>query len=55
MEENKKSSQELMDICKSLAEKHAELKQTVLDMLDEMDKIELEYIRIIKEIKKNER
>lgn len=53
MEENKKNKQELLEETKKLAEKHAELKSVVIKILDEMDKIELEYNKIIEEIKKN--
>ncbi len=53
MADDKKNKQELLEEAKKLAEKHAELKSAVINMLDEMDKIELEYNKIIEEIKKN--
>jgi uncharacterized coiled-coil DUF342 family protein len=53
MEDNKKTKQDLLEEAKKLAEKHAELKAVVINMLDEMDKIESEYNKIIEEIKKN--
>lgn len=49
----KKSKQELLEETKILATKHAELKSVVLDLLEEMDKIEIEYNKKIEEIKKN--
>lgn len=52
MEENKKNKQVLLEYVKELADKHAELKSVVINMLDEMDKIEIEYNRTIEEIKK---
>lgn len=42
---------EMLEIAGKLAEKHAELKSVVMNILDEMDKIELEYKKIIEEIK----
>ena len=51
--ENKKNKTELLEIAKDLADKHNELKSVVISMLDEMDKIELEYNKTIEEIKKN--
>jgi hypothetical protein len=48
----KKNKQELLECAKKLAEKHAELKSVVINILDEMDKLELEYIKTIEEIKK---
>jgi Asp-tRNA(Asn)/Glu-tRNA(Gln) amidotransferase A subunit family amidase len=53
MGENKLNKQELLELAKKLADKHAELKEVVINMLDEMDKIELEYNKIVEEIKKN--
>jgi regulator of replication initiation timing len=52
MEEKKISKQELLEQIKKLADKHADLKNTIISMLDEMDKIELEYNKIREEIKK---
>jgi len=51
--ENKKTKSELLEYVKELADKHAELKSVVVGMLDEMDKIEVEYNKTIEEIKKN--
>jgi len=51
-EKNKKTKQELLEDAQKLTEKHAELKSVIMNMLDEMDKIELEYNKIIEEIKK---
>jgi len=53
MEENKKNKKDLLEYAQKMAEKHAELKSIVISMLDEMDKIELEYLKTIEEIKKN--
>jgi len=53
MSENKKNKQELLEYVKQLAEKHTELKSVVMRMLDEMDKVELEYNKTIEEIKKS--
>jgi hypothetical protein len=49
--ENKKSQKELIDYAAQLADKHAELKAVVTKILDEMDKIELEYLKVKEEIK----
>ena len=46
-----KSKQELLDEVKVLTDKHAELKKIVLDILDEMDRIELECIKIKEKIR----
>jgi len=46
-----KNKQELLDEVKVLADKHAELKKIVLDILDEMDRIELECIKIKEKIR----
>ena len=53
MEENKKTKQELLEQSQKLAEKHTEIKSVIIGMLDEMDKIEVEYNEIIEQIKKN--
>ena len=47
-----KTKNELLELAGKLAEKHAELKSIVMNMVDEMDKIELKYNKIIDEIKK---
>jgi len=51
--ENKKSKQELLECAQKLADKHAELKLVIEDMLKEMDAIEMEYIKVLEEIKKS--
>lgn len=51
MEQEQKTKQELLEIAKQLAEKHSFLKETVLDILIDIDKIEKEYLEIIKQIK----
>lgn len=51
--EEKKNKTELLELAKKLADKHAELKSIVTGMLDEMDKVELEYNKVIEEIKKS--
>jgi len=43
--------QELLKKAGELADKHAELKKVILVMLDDLDKIEKEYIETIKKIK----
>jgi|LFRM01.2.fsa_nt_gb hypothetical protein len=49
----KKNKQELLEETKALAIKYDELKSVVLGLLEEMDKIEIEYNKKIQEIKKN--
>ena len=51
--EEKRNKTELLEIAKKLADKHAELKSVVIGMLDEMDRVELEYNKVIEEIKKS--
>ena len=46
-----KNKNELLQEAKQLADKHSELKSVVIKILDDMDKIETEYQKIIKEIK----
>ena len=53
MEEKKKTKQELLDYIRELADKHEELKIVIKDMVNELDRIELEYIKAMDEIKKN--
>ena len=51
--EEEKTKQELLIEAQQLAEKHQELKKTILKMLDDLDKIEIEYNRIVDKIKEN--
>lgn len=48
MENNKN---ELLEEARKLAEKHDQLKRLIYQMLDDLDKIELEYLEKIKKIK----
>ena len=51
--EDKKTKQELLEYAQKLADKFADLKITVLAMLDEIDKIEIEYNKTKELIKKS--
>ena len=53
MELKDKSKQELLGIARELADKHKNLKETIENMLDELDLIEEEYNEVVKIIKLN--
>jgi len=44
---DKKTKAELLEEVRNLADKHAELKSTITEMLDEAEKKKLEYDKII--------
>ena len=52
MEDDKMTKQEKLDKIKKLADKHLEMKKVITKMLDELDLIQLEYNRLVKEVKK---
>lgn len=50
--ENKIDKKELLEQAGKLADKYADLKATISAMCDDLDKIEIEYTKIIELIKK---
>ena len=46
-----KTKQELLDEAGKLADRHNELKSFVIDLLNEMDRIQIEYIKIKEQLK----
>ena len=51
--EDKKTKQQLFEHAQKLMEKLLDLKLTITEMLDEMDKIQIEYNNTVEEIKKS--
>lgn len=47
------TKQEMLERVKALADKYLGLKKTVLEMVDELDKIEKEYTELVKKIKES--